>query len=152
MKIWIAGLAVIGCLASMVALPSEPVGLISQQALIERQQAGDEQLFVLDVRTPDEFASGHVPGAVNVPHDQVAAHLGMIPRDKDVVMYCRSGRRVMRAAEALAANGYTRLLHLDGDMSGWAQNERETAVPADPAACVAALERGVVSDVACAPL
>ena len=152
MKIWIAGLAVIGCLASMVALPSEPVGLISQQALIERQQAGDEQLFVLDVRTPDEFASGHVPGAVNVPHDQVAAHLGMIPRDKDVVMYCRSGRRVMRAAEALAANGYTRLLHLDGDMSGWAQNARDTAVPADPAACVAALERGVVSDVACAPL
>ena len=45
--------------------------LISQQALLERQAKGDPSLFVLDVRTPQEFASGHVPGAVNVPYDQV---------------------------------------------------------------------------------
>jgi rhodanese-related sulfurtransferase len=74
---------------------------------------------VLDVRTPEEFAAGHVPGAVNIPHEQVAARATDVPKDKDVRIYCRSGRRSALAAEALAAQGYTRLGHLDGDMMAW---------------------------------
>jgi rhodanese-related sulfurtransferase len=98
--------------------------LISQQALLERQAKGDPSLFLLDVRTPQEFASGHVPGAVNVPYDQVASHLAEIPKDKDVVLYCRSGRRAGLAADVLAANGYTKLGHLQGDMEAWLKDGR----------------------------
>jgi len=100
------------------------VPLISPQALLERQAKKDPSLFVLDVRTPEEYAAGHVPGAVNVPYDQVASHLAEIPKNKDVVLYCKSGRRAGLAADVLEANGYTKLGHLQGDMQAWLQDGR----------------------------
>jgi phage shock protein E len=102
---------------------------ITADELIARQHAKDAKLVVLDVRTPEEFAEGHVPGAVNVPHDQVEARLGELQslRDKDVVLYCRSGRRAGMAAETLQKAGFTRLQHLEGDMQGWTAAGRPTA-------------------------
>jgi rhodanese-related sulfurtransferase len=110
--------------ASAPAAASASLPLISQQALLARQAKGDSSLFVLDVRTPQEFAAGHVPGAVNIPYDQVASQLGEIPKDKDVVLYCKSGRRAGLAADVLAANGYTKLEHLQGDIQAWLQDGR----------------------------
>jgi len=100
--------------APQVALPE-----MSQAALLEHQAKHADHLFVLDVRSPEEFREGHVPGAVNVPYDQIAARIAEVPKDKDVVLYCRSGRRAGIAADVLAANGYTRLSHLEGDMPAW---------------------------------
>jgi rhodanese-related sulfurtransferase len=74
---------------------------------------------VLDVRSGEEYAAGHVPGAVNVPYDQVAARIAELPKDRQIVLYCRSGRRVGIAAEVLAANGFKSLAHLTGDMPAW---------------------------------
>lgn len=108
---------------------AERVPLISQEALLARQARKDPQLFVLDVRTPQEYAAGHVPGAVNVPYDQVAGRLAEIPRDKDVVIYCRTGRRTGLAAEALGASGYTRLAHLEGDMTAWLERNQPVEKP-----------------------
>jgi rhodanese-related sulfurtransferase len=110
--------------ASAPAAAGVSLPLISPQALLERQAKGDSSLFVLDVRSPEEFASGHVPGAVNVPYDQVASKLAEIPKDKDVVLYCKSGRRAGLAAEVLQANGYAKLEHLQGDMPGWSKDGR----------------------------
>jgi len=110
--------------ASAPAAASASLPLISPQALLERQAKGDSSLFVLDVRTPKEYAAGHVPGAVNVPYDQVASQLAEIPKDKDVVLYCKSGRRAGLAAQVLQANGYTKLGHLQGDMPAWLQDGR----------------------------
>ena len=110
--------------AAAPAAASGSLPLISPQALLERQAKKDQSVFVLDVRTPEEYAAGHVPGAVNVPYDQVASHLAKIPKDKEVVLYCRSGRRTGLAAEVLEANGYTKLVHLQGDMQAWLQDGR----------------------------
>jgi rhodanese-related sulfurtransferase len=104
--------------------PTAPVPYIGQDALLARQARHDASLFVLDVRGAEEFAQGHVPGAANIPHDQVASRLAEIPKDKDVVLYCRSGRRTALAVEALEAHGYTRLLHLEGDMTAWMEKSR----------------------------
>jgi len=106
------------------AAASASLPLISPQALLERQAKKDPSLFVLDVRTAKEFAEGHVPGAVNVPYDQVASHLAQIPKDKDVVLYCRSGRRAGLAAGVLEANGYKELKQLQGDMEAWLKDGR----------------------------
>ena len=92
---------------------------MTQQQLLEHLRSHPDHVFVLDVRTPQEFAEGHVPGAVNVPYDQVASRLAEVPKDKDIVLYCRSGRRAGLAADVLAAQGYTRLSHLEGDMPAW---------------------------------
>jgi rhodanese-related sulfurtransferase len=126
------------------------IAMISQEALLERQQRSDASLLVLDVRTPGEYVSGHVPGAVNIPHDEVAARLAEVPKDKDVVVYCRSGRRTNLALNLLAENGYTRLGHLEGDMLAWQERQRPLEVPRDPAACAAALEGGKPAPEVCA--
>jgi phage shock protein E len=122
---------------------------ISQEILLERQQKGDEAAFVLDVRSPEEYASGHVPGAVNIPYDQIASRIAEVPKDQDVVLYCKSGRRAGIAAEVLAGQGYTRLQHLEGDIVAWVDKGRPIETPEDPAACVAALTAGQPAEPAC---
>jgi phage shock protein E len=62
---------------------------------------------VVDVRTPAEFAGGHVPGALNVPLDALPARLGELPADRLIVVYCASGMRSARAASVLRGAGRT---------------------------------------------
>jgi phage shock protein E len=95
------------------------IAQVSQQALLDMQARKDASLLLIDVRTPAEYAAGHIPGAVNIPHDQIAAHVGEIPKNDEVVLYCHSGRRAGLAAQALASSGYKKLAHLEGDMQGW---------------------------------
>lgn len=112
-------------LAGAVALAAEPVATpVTQEVLVERQQQADAELVVLDVRSPEEFAAGHVPGAINIPYDRIAERLMDVPRDKDVVVYCQSGRRAGIAAQVLAEHGYTRLFHLEGDIAAWKASGR----------------------------
>jgi rhodanese-related sulfurtransferase len=137
--------------ASFVALADGEMATLSQDAFVALPASGDDAPFVLDVRTPEEFVSGHVPGAVNIPYDQVGARLAEVPKDKEVVLYCRSGRRAVMAGEVLAANGYTRLQHLDGDIVAWQEQQRPVEVPRDPGACAAALKAGQPDAEACRP-
>ena len=111
-------------LAGEPNVPSAKVTPMTQEQLLEHQAKHAHHLFVLDVRTPAEYAEGHVPGAVNVPHDQLASRLAEVPKDKDVVLYCRTGRRAALAADVLASHGYTRLSHLEGDMQAWVEKGR----------------------------
>jgi rhodanese-related sulfurtransferase len=99
---------------------------ISQADLIARLERKDPDVVVLDVRTPEEFAAGHVPGARNLSHDQLAGRLGELGplRDKEVVLYCRSGRRTALAEDVLRKAGFTKLLHLDGDFLAWQAENR----------------------------
>lgn len=96
---------------------------ISQVELMQRIKANHAGLL-LDVRSPKEYAAGHIPGAINIPHDQLGSRLAEIGsyKDKDVVLYCGSGRCVGLAANTLRAAGFSKLLHLDGDMNGWRSN------------------------------
>jgi phage shock protein E len=133
----IAGLLGLGALLWLAAAGAEPpVPVIGAPALLARQAAKDPALVVLDVRTPAEYAAGHVPGAINVPHDQVEGRLDELAglRDKDVIVYCKSGRRSALALEVLGRHGYTRLWHLDGDMQGWEAAGRPVEKAADAAA------------------
>ena len=124
---------------------------VSPDALRERLDDGEKAPYVLDVRTPEEFVAGHVPGAVNIPYDQVASRLAEVPKDRDVVLYCRSGRRAQLAAEVLSDKGYSRLEYLQGDMPAWAAQGGPVEKPRDAAACVAALASGGPSQEACVP-
>lgn len=96
---------------------------ISQQEVLAFEGRADAPL-VLDVRSPEEFASGHVPGARNVAYDQVEARLAELGPPREVVVYCERGPRAAKAAATLGAAGFT-VRHLTGDMSGW----REAGLP-----------------------
>lgn len=108
------------------------VARVSPEALAARVENRDPDLVVLDVRTKEEFAAGHVPGARNVSHDQIAARIHELAalKDKEVVLYCRSGRRAQLAAQTLRDAGFTRLLQLEGDYPGWEASRGTTASPA----------------------
>ncbi len=68
---------------------------------------------VVDVRTPAEFAAGHVPGAVNIPYDEMARRHGEIgPPSTPVLIYCRTGHRSGIAGQTLREKGFTRLFDL----------------------------------------
>lgn len=78
---------------------------------------------ILDVRTPAEFETAHIPGAYNVPLDLLRAHREeLAPHiDQDVVLVCRSGTRATQAQTALDQVGRAGLQVLDGGMIGWEQ-------------------------------
>ncbi len=107
---WVLGLAVVAALAWAMGRSRGP-----SEA---RQWVADGAVLV-DVRSPAEFASGHIEGAINVPVDQVASRVDAIgPADKAVVVYCRSGGRSAAATATLKAKGRTRVFDL-GPMSAW---------------------------------
>ena len=100
--------------------------LVSQTELLKRLEQKDPDLVVLDVRTADEFAAGHVPGARNVSHELLASRIDELAtaRDKQVVVYCRSGRRTLLAEDVLRKAGFKRLGHLEGDFLAWEAEKR----------------------------
>ncbi len=114
----------------------EHAGVIDQETLLRRLRAGDPDLVILDVRTPEEYAGGHIEAALNIAYDQLPARGAELAhaRDKDIVVYCRSGRRTAIAAETLHKLGFSRVLHLDGDMLAWRAARRPVSkdVPAQP--------------------
>ncbi len=65
--------------------------------------------LVIDVRTPEEFSSGHIDGAINIPYDQIDAKLPALnktKKDENILVYCRSGRRSEAAKQTLLKLGY----------------------------------------------
>jgi rhodanese-related sulfurtransferase len=107
--------------AQAQTVAAAPAPSIDQQSLLARLERADPDLVLLDVRTAAEFAAGHVPGARNISHDVLGDRLGELAdaRDREVVVYCRSGRRSALALELLRSAGFKRLAHLDGDWLGW---------------------------------
>ncbi len=77
---------------------------------------GERTYIILDGRRPDEFANGHIPGAINVANETIGADAPVELPDKDQVIYvyCRSGNRSKQAAEKLAALGYTNIVEFGG--------------------------------------
>ena len=100
---------------------AEQTATISQQELLTLMATPASNTIVLDVRTPSEFAQGHIKGAINISHDQINNNLSKIIgyKNQTVVVHCRSGRRAVSAENALRAAGFSDLRHLDGDMNGW---------------------------------
>jgi rhodanese-related sulfurtransferase len=66
-----------------------------------------ERPFLLDVRTPQEFASGHIPGAVNIPVDDLRSRLGELPRNRKIAAYCQVGQRGYLATRIMLQAGFS---------------------------------------------
>ncbi|CDO33128.1 rhodanese-like domain-containing protein [Mycolicibacterium porcinum] len=94
--------------------------IIDAAELNERKQAGTGPR-VIDVRTPGEFETAHIPGAYNVPLDLLQEHRDEIAQhlDEDVVLVCRSGQRATTAGQTLRDAGLPNVSILDGGMTAW---------------------------------
>lgn len=100
------------------------------QELIEKNR-GNAGFVVLDVRTPAEFAAGHIPGAVNVDFrsPDFQARAGKLDKGKSYLVYCRTGHRSGLALPILQRLDFTSLYHLEGGITAW---QRE-GLPVEPA-------------------
>ena len=74
--------------------------------------------LILDVRSQEEFDAGHVPGAVLIPHDQLGARIAELGEPREVVVYCRSGRRSALVEPVLEEHGF-RVRQLAGSWLAW---------------------------------
>lgn len=102
---------------SFTVFAADVANITAEQMLASKNQ----DWLILDVRTVKEYNQGHVPGAINIAHDQLADKIQtLLPRkDQPIVVYCRSGYRAGKAAEILVEHDFTQVKHLKGDMLGW---------------------------------
>ncbi len=96
------------------------IATIHPAELSDRIDAGTTPLTV-DVRRAEEFAEGHLPGAINIPHGEIGNRLAELGQDRarEIVIYCRSGRRAGLAEVVLLEEGFTGVRDLEGHFLGW---------------------------------
>ena len=103
------------CYAPQFGGAKDPVnfaGMIASNALrgdnplADWGQLGSESVFLLDVRDPDEFEEGHIPGAINLPLNEIRSRMDELPRDREISIYCGVGQRAYYATRILLQNGY----------------------------------------------
>ena len=90
---------------------------IDPKAAHSRLQA-DPQLLLLDVRTPEEYAQGHAPGATLIPLDELPARLAEVPTDREILCICHSGSRSSAATRLLRSSG-RQVTNVTGGMDLW---------------------------------
>ena len=80
-----------------------------------------QDMLILDVRTPEEFRTGHLANARNMDFfgNKFDIEIRALPKDQPIMVYCRSGRRSAGAAEELAKTGHTNIFHMEEGLDGW---------------------------------
>ena len=101
--------------ASTASIESLPAEVSAADALALR----DEGAFILDVRQPDEWATGHIPDATLIPLGDLPGRLAEVPRDRQVVVVCRSGNRSAQGRDILLGAGYPSVTSMAGGMKDW---------------------------------
>lgn len=111
--VWMAMLLLAGCGASVEKESGyRQINMDEALAVMEAESG----YIILDVRTPEEFGDGHIPGAVNVPNETIGSEeIPELPDQEQLILvYCRSGNRSKQASEKLAALGYTNIVEFGG--------------------------------------
>ena len=128
-----ASMRILGCAFGLIVLliatgaSAEPPAEVPPGDIAALVAAPNGPLL-LDVRTADEFAQGHVPGALSIPIAELPDRLHQIAayKKRGVVAYCESGGRAQRAIDILDAAGFENLKLLAGSMKAWRAEDRAT--------------------------
>ena len=112
LPIILAALLLAGCAVPAEEIAYRQIHMDEAIAMME-EEAG---YMILDVRTPEEFADQHIPGAINIPNETIGTdEIPKLPdKDQLILVYCRSGNRSKQASEKLAALGYTNIVEFGG--------------------------------------
>ena len=105
----------VACGKTDASAPSNTYERVSMSEGLARMES-DEHYILLDVRRADEFESGHIPGAINLPNEEIGTEeIHALPdKSKTIYVYCRSGNRSRQAADKLLALGYTNIIEFGG--------------------------------------
>lgn len=119
---WLIALLVLGTVAAFAFL-SRPnptaVALPPEVSVQQARELVNEGAFLLDVRTPLEWEEAHIAGATLIPLDQLETHLSELPRDRKIVVMCRSGNRSATARDLLKQAGFEQVTSMAGGINQW---------------------------------
>ena len=87
----------------------------------------DSSLIILDVRTREEYDSGHIEGTILIPVSELEDRLDEISKEEELLIYCRTGNRSSNSVNILKANGYTKIFHMNDGIIAWIQAGYPTA-------------------------
>jgi rhodanese-related sulfurtransferase len=96
-----------------------PIEQLNAAAVHALWQQSPPDLVLLDVRQPEEWREGIIPGALKISLADLPHQLATLTRDKDYVLICRSGNRSSTAAQLMHKAGFTRLANFQGGMLAW---------------------------------
>jgi len=119
--VWVAIAVVLAGAVFLLTRPATPAGPsgVADVGNADFQKAIQAGAQLIDVRTADEYAGGHIPGAVNIPIDVLPNSLGSIDKAKPVAVYCATGARSLNAKQFLAAQGYPNVANLQRGIAAW---------------------------------
>lgn len=106
------------------------VNEIDSESLSKRLEDGEDVLLV-DIRTPAEMAQGIIPDSLMLPMHLIPIRMSELPKDKDVVLYCRSGARSYQACAYMMQQGHARAINLRGGIIAWARHGYPVKLPDD---------------------
>ena len=108
-----------GCTAPKPAAEANTYRQITMQEAVEMMEK-EENYMILDVRTHEEFAAGHIPGAIVIPNETIGTEdIPQLPdKDQLIMVYCRSGNRSKQASDKLVKLGYTNIVEFGG-INSW---------------------------------
>ena len=112
LPVFLAALLLVGCAAPAEEITYRQVNMDEAITMMEEGSG----YIILDVRTPEEFAEKHIPGAINVANETIGTdEIPELPdKDQLILVYCRSGNRSKQASEKLVALGYTNIVEFGG--------------------------------------
>jgi rhodanese-related sulfurtransferase len=132
-----ASLLMAGCAPAPVATPAAAVptaavnapaaALPADISVADAAAKRNAGAFILDVRQPDEWNAVHIPGATLIPLDQLEARVNEVPKDKEVVVVCRSGNRSKQGRDILKSAGFSQVTSMTGGMNQWSTAGLPTA-------------------------
>jgi rhodanese-related sulfurtransferase len=105
-----------------------PASLPSQISVSEAYSKYQSGTFVLDVRTQEEWDEFHAPNTTLIPLDQLPARLNELPRDREIVVVCRSGNRSQEGRDILLQAGFEQVTSMTGGLNEW----RASGYPVEP--------------------
>jgi rhodanese-related sulfurtransferase len=121
--------AACGASASTAVPPTSPsatapastgaAGLARTVSTAEADRLRQDGALMLDVREPSEWSAGHIDGATLIPLGELPARLGELPRDRSIVVVCRSGNRSAQGRDILLVAGFAAVTSMDGGMTEW---------------------------------
>lgn len=94
-----------------------------------KQMIDNNEVFLLDVRTKEEFDAGYIEGAILIPDYELASRLSEVPDDAKILVYCRSGRRSVDASNILLDAGYTDVYNMLGGINEWSYSQYPVVIP-----------------------
>lgn len=100
------------------AMPDPSIPSITVQELASRIDAGDD-LFIIDVRQPEEEAEGTIPGALLIPLATLPGRIGDLPTEREILVHCKAGGRSAKAVHYLQEAGFENVINVEGGINAW---------------------------------